>query len=134
MFSILINFLKWHGRYGFLDKRPDGVAFDETKKKVCLLEFTRAMDAREDWEKRKEKDMTKRYAQYLDLHQRPITRQTRMEGFSDQLHNMNSGYDPQRHRSTFFSKVSNLGVCKFKNREDIRTKVENAPWKCTTFY
>jgi hypothetical protein len=33
----------------FLDKRPDGVAFDETKKKVCLLESIRAMDAREEW-------------------------------------------------------------------------------------
>jgi hypothetical protein len=46
----------------FLDKRPDGVAFDETKKKVCLFEFTRAMGAREEWEERKERDKTKRYA------------------------------------------------------------------------
>ena len=38
----------------FLDKRPDGVAFDETTKKVCLLELSSAMDAREDWEERKD--------------------------------------------------------------------------------
>ena len=28
----------------FLDKRPDGVAFDDDKKAICFLEFTRAMD------------------------------------------------------------------------------------------
>ena len=31
----------------FLDKRPDGVAFDNNKKAICFLEFTRAMDSRE---------------------------------------------------------------------------------------
>ena len=49
----------------FLDKRPNEVTFNETKKKVCLLEFTRAMDEREEWEERKERDKTKRYAQIL---------------------------------------------------------------------
>ena len=49
----------------FLDKRPDGVVFDETTKKVCLLEFTRAMDAREDWEERKDLEKSKRYSLIL---------------------------------------------------------------------
>jgi hypothetical protein len=49
----------------FLNKRPDGVAFDETTKKVCLLEFTRAMDAREDWEERKDLEKSKRYSLIL---------------------------------------------------------------------
>ena len=49
----------------FLDKRPDGVAFDETTKKVCFLEFTRAMDAREDWEERKDLKKSKRYSLIL---------------------------------------------------------------------
>jgi hypothetical protein len=41
------------------------VAFGETKKQVCLLEFTRTMDTREEWEERKEMAKTKRYAQIL---------------------------------------------------------------------
>ena len=60
----------------FLDKRPDRVAFDETKKKVCLLEFTRAMDAREEWEERKERDKTKRYAIFTRTHTNTHTRYT----------------------------------------------------------
>ena len=31
----------------FLDKRPDGVAFDDNKKAICFLEFTRVMDSPE---------------------------------------------------------------------------------------
>jgi hypothetical protein len=38
----------------FLDKRPHGVAFDDDKKVICFLEFTRAMDSREGWEARKD--------------------------------------------------------------------------------
>jgi hypothetical protein len=41
-----------------LDKRPDGVAFDDDKKAICFLEFTSAMDSREGWEARKDDEKT----------------------------------------------------------------------------
>ena len=51
----------------FLDKRPDGVAFDDDKKTICFLEFTRAMDSREGWEARKEDEKIARYKYNLEF-------------------------------------------------------------------
>jgi hypothetical protein len=104
----------------FLDKRPDGVAFDETKKKVCLLEFTRAMDAREEWEKRKERDKTKRYAQILTFINDSSQGGPKWE--ASQI-NFTVGVRGTIRKDTFFSKLSNLGVSEQKNRESIRKKV-----------
>ena len=104
----------------FLDKRPDGVAFDETKKKVCLLEFTRAMDAREEWEERKERDKTKRYAQILTFINDSSQGGPKWE--ASQI-NFTVGVRGTIRKDTFFSKLSNLGVSEQKNRESIRKKV-----------
>ena len=49
----------------FLDKRPDGVAFDDDKKEICFLEFT--MDSREVWEARKDDEETARYKYNLEF-------------------------------------------------------------------
>ena len=104
----------------FLDKRPDGVAFDESAKKVCLLEFTRAMDAREDWEERKDTEKTKRYAQILAFINDPSQGNSRWEATQT---NFTVGVRGTIRRDTFFSKLSSLGVNDFKNREDIRKRV-----------
>ena len=104
----------------FLDKRPDGVAFDETKKKVCLLEITRAMDASEEWEERKERDKTKRYAQILTFMNDPSQGGPKWE--ESQI-NFTVGVRGTIRKDTFFSKLSNLGVSELKNRESIRKKV-----------
>jgi hypothetical protein len=104
----------------FLDKRPDGVAFDESAKKVCLLEFTRAMDAREDWEERKDTEKTKRYAQILAFINDPSQGSSRWEATQT---NFTVGVRGTIRRDTFSSKLSSLGVNDFKNREDIRKRV-----------
>ena len=97
-----------------------GVAFDETKKKVCLLEFTRAMDAREEWEERKERDKTKRYAQILTFINDSSQGGPKWE--ASQI-NFTVGVRGTIRKDTFFSKLSNLGVSELKNRESIRKKV-----------
>ena len=51
----------------FLDKRPNGVAFDNDKKAICFLEFIRAMDSREGWEGRKDYEKTARYKYNLEF-------------------------------------------------------------------
>jgi hypothetical protein len=104
----------------FLDKRPDGVAFDETTKKVCLLEFTRAMDAREDWEERKDLEKSKRYSQILAFINDQAQGSARWE--ATQI-NFTVGVRGTIRQDTFCSKLSILGVTDSKNREDIRKKV-----------
>jgi hypothetical protein len=51
----------------FLDKRRDGVVFDNDKKAICFLEFTRAMDSREGWEARKDEEKTCRYKHNIEF-------------------------------------------------------------------
>jgi hypothetical protein len=45
----------------FLDKRPNGVAFQNSTNEICFLEFTRAMDTWEGWEEKKDKAKNDRY-------------------------------------------------------------------------
>jgi hypothetical protein len=104
----------------FLDKRPDWVAFDETTKKVCLLEFTRAMDAREDWEERKDLEKSKRYSLILAFFNDQAQGSARWE--ATQI-NFTVGVRGTIRQDTFYSKLSSLGVTDSKNREDIRKKV-----------
>ena len=52
---------------GFLRLRPDGIALCPSSKTVCVLEFTRAMDTQQDWEKKKEKEKLDRYVYLLDF-------------------------------------------------------------------
>jgi len=52
-----------------LNKRPDGIALMRSKKKVVLLEFTRAMDTNEDFQSIPvtEKRKTARYALHCEF-------------------------------------------------------------------
>ena len=43
------------------------MAFDDDKKAICFLEFTRAMDSREGWETRKDEEKTARYKYNLEF-------------------------------------------------------------------
>ena len=43
----------------FIARRPDGLAFDTEKKLCVLLEYTRAMDTVEDWQKGRSRKRTK---------------------------------------------------------------------------
>jgi hypothetical protein len=105
----------------FLDKRPDGVVFDETTKKVCLLELTRAMDAREDWEERKDLKKSKRYSLILAFIKDQAQGSARC--IEDTLINFTVGVRGTIRQDTFCSKLSSLGVTDSKNREDIQEKV-----------
>ena len=89
-------------------------------KKVCLLEITRALDASEEWEERKERDKTKRYAQILTFINDPSQGGPKWE--ESQI-NFTVGVRGTIRKDTFFNKLSNLGVSEFKNRESIRKKV-----------
>ena len=51
----------------FLNKRPDGIALLWSKKKVVLLEFTRAMDTNDDFQSITEKRKTARYALHCEF-------------------------------------------------------------------
>ena len=118
----------------FLDKpgkRPDGVAFDETKKKVCLLEFTRAMDAREEWEERKERDKTKRYAQILTFINDSSQGGPKWE--ASQI-NFTVGYAA---RSAKIPSLANCQILESASKKTGKASVKkwaDALWKCTTFY
>ena len=43
------------------------MAFDDDKKAICFLEFTRAMDSREGWETRKDEEKSARYKYNLEF-------------------------------------------------------------------
>jgi hypothetical protein len=51
----------------FLDLRPDDDAFHQKRKRVVILEFTRAMDSSEDWETEKDAETWVRYAPVLEF-------------------------------------------------------------------
>ena len=51
----------------FLDLRPDGYAVHQKSKRLAILEFTRAMDSSEDWERKKDAEKRKRYAPALEF-------------------------------------------------------------------
>ena len=78
------------------------------------------MDAREEWEERKERDKTKRYAQILTFINDFSQGGPKWE--ASQI-NFTVGGRGTILKDTFFSKLSNLGVSELKNRESIRKKV-----------
>ena len=88
------------------------------------------MDTREEWEERKERDKTKRYAQILTFINDPSQGGPKWE--ASQI-NFTVGVRGTIRKDTFFSKLSNLGVSELKNRESTK-KWADALWKCTTFY
>jgi len=49
----------------FIARRPDGLAFDKEEKLCVLLEYTRAMDTKEDWAEKKEQEKNDRYSSLL---------------------------------------------------------------------
>jgi hypothetical protein len=48
----------------FLDLRPDGFALHQKSQRFAILEFTRAMDASEEWEEKKFAEKRSRYAPF----------------------------------------------------------------------
>jgi len=49
----------------FISRRPDGQAFEKEKKSCVFLEYTRAMDANEEWAEKKEQKKNDRYSSHL---------------------------------------------------------------------
>jgi len=100
----------------FLDKRPDGVAFDDDKKAICFLEFTRAMDSREGWEARKEDEKIARYKYNLEFI-------NELSEWNASQINFTVGVRGSISSQVFTSKLLKLGVTESRLREEIRKKV-----------
>jgi len=75
----------------FISRRPDGLAFDRGKKSCVFLEYTRAMDIKEDWTTKKEQEEDDRYSSQLGFNrfEPPLqAREERLESHTNQLPNV----------------------------------------------
>ena len=98
----------------FLNKRPDRVAFRRpagAQKQVCILEFTRASDACDDWQDKKEAEKNFRYCRHV---------QFISEFTSWQQINFTVGIRGQLHSASFKRRLFSLGVETDKAQESIR--------------
>ena len=105
---------------GFLRLRPDGLALCPSSKTVCVLEFTRAMDTQQDWERKKEKDKLDRYEYLLDFIN------THSNGWNAKQINFTVGVKGSLSTSgdlSFMARLRQLGVINEADRERIRKKI-----------
>ena len=105
---------------GFLRLRPDGIALCPSSKTVCVLEFTRAMDTQQDWEKKKEKEKLDRYVYLLDFIN------THSSEWTAKQINFTVGVKGSLTTSgdlSFTARLRQLGVTKEVDRERIRKKI-----------
>ena len=87
---------------------------------VCVLEFTRAMDTQQDWERKKEKDKLDRYEYFLDF----INNHS--NGWNAKQINFTVGVKGSLSTSgdlSFMARLRQLGVINEADRERIRKKI-----------
>jgi dipeptidyl aminopeptidase/acylaminoacyl peptidase len=94
--------------------RPRWLSMRQKGRSVSLNSQGIWTPGREDWEERKDRDKTKRYAQTLTFINDPSQGGPRWE--TSQI-NFTVGVRGTIRKDTFFNKLSNLGVSEFKNRE-----------------
>ena len=100
----------------FLNKRPDGVAFRRpvgAQKQLRILEFTRASDASDDWQEKKEVEKNLRYCQHVKFISELTSWQVEQINFT-------VGIRGQLHSMSFKRRLLSLGIETDKAQESIR--------------
>jgi len=115
----------------FLNKRPDGIALMWSKKKVVLLEFTRAMDTNEDFQSTTEKRKTARYALHCEFIASVLNSNSSLKSdergseaadaaWSATQINFTVGVRGALHEKSFKAALDALGVTSKRSQEIIR--------------
>ena len=100
----------------FLNKRPDGVAFRRpvgAQKQLRILEFTRASDACDGWQEKKEAEKNLRYCQHVQFI-------SELTSWHVEQINFTVGIRGQLHSTSFKRRLFSLGVETDKAQESIR--------------
>ena len=104
----------------FISRRLEGLAFDKRKKICVLLEYTRAMDTKQDWAEKMKQEKNDRYSSHLGFINHLSNREK--SGWKATQINFTMGLRGSLHTNQFLTRLESHGV-KIKNtREAIRNR------------